>query len=278
MVSRNEFMTIYASRYGRELHGRKPIINFIAEHSIEVDITMPLKKLSALITSQSKNEKQNMFVISDQNIYRGVGNVMDLLRQITDLQITTARHANPLTGLPGNVPINTCIQKAIEEQRDIVVCYLDLDNFKPYNDAYSFEKGDKVLYETAKVLVEEAETENDFVGHVGGDDFIIIFESDDWLTKCQRIHKRFNQLLSMFYTQIDLERQGIESIDRHGDQRFFQLLSISIGAVRLLDFTDVKSEVDLAFYATKAKSIAKKTNGNSIYRLRPEACLDVKQA
>lgn len=180
MVWRDEFMTLYASRYGRDLHGRKPIHLFMDRKPIIAETSMPLKNLSQQITSQDSSQQHSVFIICEQGYYRGVGSLMDLLRQITDLQLTIARHANPLSGLPGNVPLNEHIQQAIQQKRHSTVCYFDLDNFKPYNDTYGYNKGDKVINKTAKILSQHIDQEIDFLGHVGGDDFIVIFDSQDW--------------------------------------------------------------------------------------------------
>lgn len=267
MISRNEFMTIFASRYGRDLHGRKPIRDFLNTSHTIVDINMSLKTLSTLITSGHNNDSQNMFIITQEEQYRGVGNIMDLLRQITELQITSARYANPLSGLPGNVPISEYIKTALEQARGSSVCYIDLDNFKPYNDTYGYEKGDKVILETARILAEVSEGEAHFIGHVGGDDFIIIFENGNSKQLCEKIQTEFTQLHSSLYSEKHLAAKGIEAQDRHGNARFFPLLSLSIGMVKLHDFPDIKTEAELAKHATLAKSLAKKIMGNSLYRL-----------
>jgi diguanylate cyclase (GGDEF)-like protein len=208
-----------------------------------------------------------VFVITENNHYRGIGSLMDLLRQITDLQITTARHANPLSGLPGNVPISEHINDALSEERDAVICYFDLDNFKPYNDYYGFGKGDKVISKLAKILVDNVDADIDFVGHVGGDDFIVMFDSTNWQTRCHHILDDFKSLHSSFYNEADLENNGIQATDRHGKECFYPLLCISIGAVRLRDFDDIRTEADLTEHASKAKSAAKKLAGNSLFLL-----------
>ena len=197
---------------------------------------------------------------------------MDLLRLITDMQIASARYANPLSGLPGNVPISEYIKNAIEQKENSVLCYIDLDNFKPYNDIYGYEKGDKVIVDTAKTLMAIAATDVDFVGHVGGDDFIIIFRSENWHERCNDLQSRFVDLHLRFYNQQHLEQQGIEAQDRQGNNRFFPLLSMSIGVVKLADFPEIRTDSELAEKATKAKSIAKKTQGNSLYVLQATDC------
>ena len=266
IVWRDEFMTLYASRYGRDLHGRKPIRLFMDAEPLVADVGLSLEKLSHIITSQESSQ-HSIFIITQGDTYYGIGSLMDLLRQITDLQLTTARHANPLTGLPGNVPISEHVDEAIKNNVDAVMCYFDLDNFKPYNDHYGFSKGDKVIRKTAKTFLNHIDANLDFVGHVGGDDFIILFESSDWLARCQQILSAFTDLHSELYNEKDLDSLGIHALDRRGNKTFYPLLCLSIGAVRLLDFDSIETEGDLSDYATKAKSAAKKIMGNSVYQL-----------
>ncbi|MDT8371017.1 MAG: bifunctional diguanylate cyclase/phosphodiesterase [Gammaproteobacteria bacterium] len=267
IVWRDEFMTLYASRYGRDLHGRKPIQLFMDHHPIVADSDLSLKQLSQLMTSQENDQQHSIFIITEHDHYRGIGSLMDLLRQITDLQITTARHANPLSGLPGNVPISEHITDALHDKRDAVMCYFDLDNFKPYNDIYGFGKGDKVISKTAKILLDKIDPDYDFVGHVGGDDFIILFESEDWQQRCHAILDAFTSLHPELYNDQDIENGGITALDRYGNSTFYPLLCLSIGAVRLLDFDKIRTEADLTEHASKAKSMAKKQTGNSLYVL-----------
>jgi EAL domain-containing protein (putative c-di-GMP-specific phosphodiesterase class I)/GGDEF domain-containing protein len=268
MVWRDELMTLYASRYGRDLHGRKPIHLFMDVDPTVADVALPLKSLSQRITSQYRSLQQGMFILTDNNQYSGVASLMDLLRQITDLQITMARHANPLSGLPGNVPISEQTTEVINQSRDVVICYFDLDNFKPYNDIYGYGKGDKVINKTANILTTHVNPELDFVGHVGGDDFIILFESEDWQKRCHDILATFTEHQPNLYSHKHLINQGITAQDRHGKSAFFPLLCLSIGAVRLLDFDTIKNEADLAEHATQAKSMAKKVSGNSLIQLK----------
>src|SRR3546814_20755996 len=110
----------------------------------------------------------------------GVGTGFDLIREITQMQIHAARYANPLTQLPGNVPIDEHIEALLLSEEPFAVCYGDLDHFKPFNDLYSYRKGDEVIQITAGLLSENADPGLDFVGHIGGADFVVIFKRPDW--------------------------------------------------------------------------------------------------
>jgi diguanylate cyclase (GGDEF)-like protein len=273
MIWRDEFMTLYASRYGRELHGRKTIRHFSDNDPIVVETTLPLKNLSYRITSQETKLQRSMFIITEEGRYRGVGNLMDLLRRITDMQITSARHANPLSNLPGNVPISEQTRDAIEQDRDVTICYVDLDNFKPYNDIYGYSKGDNVISHTAKLLANHIDHDIDFLGHVGGDDFVILFESEDWQSRCEKILADFTLLRTQFYSEKHIKQGGIKALDRNGNQAFYSLLSLSIGAVRMKDFDELSNEGQLVECATSAKSLAKKKRGNSLHLIsKNEGC------
>jgi len=270
MVWRDEIMNLYASRYGRELHGRKQIHLFMDTHPTIADVALPLKTLSQRITSQDTSLQHSTFIITDNGYYQGIGSLMDLLRQITELQITMAMHANPLSGLPGNVPISERTTEVIQQGRNAVMCYFDLDNFKPYNDIYGYGKGDNVIKKTARILNEHVNPELDFIGHVGGDDFIVLFESDDWQHRCNQILTSFTNLHPELYNAEHIQAQGMSALDRYENEVFYPLLALSIGAVRILDFDTIKNEADVVEYATKAKSAAKKIIGNSVYQFKSE--------
>ena len=267
IVWRNQIMNLYASRYGREIYGKRPITAFMDSEPMLADINLPLKTFSQRITSQETSLQHETFIITEEGHYRGVGNLMDLLKQITDLQITTARYANPLSGLPGNVPISEYTTSAILQKHDVVMCYFDLDNFKPYNDIYGYEKGDKVIRSVASLLTDHINPKKDFVGHVGGDDFIILFESMAWEKRCKPILSEFTELHTELYSKKHLQQDGMPALNRNGNEVFYPLLALSIGAIRIKDFDDIRNEADLSEYATKAKSAAKKIVGNSLYLL-----------
>ncbi len=269
IIWRTEFLTIYASRYGKELNSKKTALSFLDIKALSVDITLSMNKISHYATSQKNHPQQDDFLITSSNRYKGMGKLLHLLKEITEMQITFARHMNPLSNLPGNVPISQRINHSIETQQDIVICYFDLDNFKPYNDTYGFGEGDKVLRKTAKLLADFVDVDIDFVGHVGGDDFIIIFQSSNWQHRCDAILNNFSALVSEFYSHEHLINEGISALDRNSKAVFYPLLSISIGALRPHDFGSIRSENDLVSIASSAKSAAKKMLGNSLYQIKP---------
>ena len=142
--------------------------------------------------------------------------------------------ANPLTRLPGNISILKELSKHIENKSALAVCYLDLDKFKSYNDKYGFEHGDEVIRETARLLIratQEYGNHGDFVGHIGGDDFVIITTPDKTDALCQKVILDFENLAPSFYNEKDRKNGYIVGKDRQGQEQKIPLLSISIGIV-----------------------------------------------
>jgi len=160
----------------------------------------------------------------------------ELLARIRMILRHTERdlEANPLTRLPGNVSILKELSKRIDSKSQFAVCYLDLDKFKAYNDIYGFEHGDEVIRETARLLIratKECGNHDDFVGHIGGDDFVIVTTPEKSDLLCQKLILYFENLVPSFYNEKDRKKGYIVAKDRKGTEQKIPLLSISIGIV-----------------------------------------------
>jgi len=170
------------------------------------------------------------------DLISGRSTIEELITRI-ELAMSRARRIadnNPLTKLPGNSSILKSIQGILDEKREYAVCYVDIDNFKPYNDKYGFSRGDEVIRMVARVLVnvvqEKAKNEG-FVGHVGGDDFVFHVPLDVVEETCQNIIKNFSALIPLFLDEEDLEAGFFVSVDRKGVEQRFPLTSLSIAVV-----------------------------------------------
>jgi len=186
--------------------------------------------------------------------------VKTTLRRARDM-----RSLSPLTGLPGNIRIQDEIQRNIDEDIPFAVLYCDLDHFKAYNDHYGFVKGDRVIQATARILqeaVEEYARAEGFVGHVGGDDFVVILPPDVADVAAARICERFDQEIASFYDREDLKRGYVEVEDRQGTLQRFSLIGVSIGIATTSrrKFSHYGEAVDVA---TEMKQYAKRQSGSS---------------
>lgn len=264
IVSRRAILEIFLGRYGRELHARKPLSEFMHKKPIVVEDDCSLEELSRLITDDPYLDMSMDFVVVSDGKYLGTGKIRKLLKQITENQIRSARYSNPLTLLPGNVPIYEWIDELLEARADFQIAYCDINNFKPYNDKYGYSRGDEVIVKLGEILLEQADRHQDLVGHIGGDDFIVIFRSRDWQERCHSILNEFRDCVRGFYNQEDFIQGGIKSVDRRGEKQFFPLLSLAIGVVNP-DNSRCLSHHDVSSLASNAKHSAKQGGGNRLF-------------
>lgn len=168
---------------------------------------------------------------------------------------------NPLTGLPGNILLQAELEHRLSSHQSFALLYVDLDNFKAFNDAYGFARGDRAIHLLADVLTEIAPTA-DFLGHIGGDDFAIIHTDPNVETLCQNLVMTFDERVSSLYDTADLQRGYLKGIDRQGMPRKFGLLSVSIAVVNTFwrDFTSVE---EISQVAAELKNQAKLIPGSS---------------
>jgi diguanylate cyclase (GGDEF)-like protein len=141
---------------------------------------------------------------------------------------------NPLTRLPGNESIIRHIQFTIDKGEDVAIAWVDLDNFKPFNDRYGFSRGDEVLLATARIITnasQEISQDQIFVGHIGGDDFVFICPAAGIRRLCEEIISRFDMVIRNFYNDEDLDQGGIISTSRDASVMKFPIMSISIAVV-----------------------------------------------
>jgi diguanylate cyclase (GGDEF)-like protein len=175
------------------------------------------------------------------------------------------RQQSPLTGLPGNVRIEEEIEGRVNSGARFAILYADLDNFKAYNDHYGFMRGDQAIQETASLLQEIAREDggaDTFLGHVGGDDFVIVCAADDAERLAARIVERFEGGVATLYDPEDQARGAIQVPNRQGDVQEFPFLAISIG-VASTERRSFAHFAEAVAVATEMKSFTKATQGSS---------------
>ncbi len=269
LINRYEFVDSFAQPFCRELFGKKPCMEMMNADPLMVDKSTPIHELSMFLSESGIEHFTDGFIITEQGRYVGLGTGQDLLREITKAQIETARYANPLTLLPGNVPINEHIDFLLQSGKSFAVCYGDLDNFKPFNDVYGYRKGDEVIQFTGKILSRACDPHLDFIGHIGGDDFIVVMQSPDWEKRCNQALISFANTSSVLYEEKHRSIGGYLSEDRQGRIVHHPLPTLSIGAIWAVPGMFC-SHHEISEAATVAKKIAKKSPGNSLFVERRE--------
>ncbi|MFI8614201.1 EAL domain-containing protein [Acidovorax sp. NPDC077693] len=234
LINRQQFMNHYATLYFREVHGRKPCLAFANPSPRVVELDCDVDQLVGILTSQDQRYLSDGYIVTDNGRYLGLGTGDQLVRAVTETRIEAARHANPLTFLPGNIPISLHMQRLLDAGTEFVACYADLNNFKPFNDHYGYWRGDQMIRLVARLATAHCDARRDFVGHVGGDDFMLIFQSSNWLQRCKNIVDEFAREALTLFDDAARKAGGIGAEDRHGVQRFFACTTLSIGAVRIM--------------------------------------------
>jgi diguanylate cyclase (GGDEF)-like protein len=167
--------------------------------------------------------------------------------------------------LPGNIPISQHIERLLAAGVGFVACYADLNNFKPFNDQYGYWRGDEMIRLLAKICQGYCDRQRDFLGHVGGDDFIILYQSDDWPTRCKQIIDEFALQARVLFDESARLAGGIHAEDRFGVARFFPLTTLSIGAVKV-EPGKLKNAEQVASLAARAKHDAKSDGKGLVVR------------
>jgi diguanylate cyclase (GGDEF)-like protein len=256
IINRTSFMNEYSKLYYREIWGHKSCMAHANLEPRVIERNHSVDDLVGILTSDDQRYLVDGFIVTDNGRYEGMGTGEQLVRSVTETRIEAARHANPLTFLPGNIPISQHIERLLSSGVPFVACYADLNNFKPFNDQYGYWRGDEMIRLLASLCQAHCDPRRDFVGHVGGDDFILLYQSDNWQSQCEAIIEEFAQQARALFDETAREAGGIQAEDRHGVPRFFPLTTLSIGAV-IINHDEFTNAEQVASVAARAKHDAK---------------------
>ena len=255
-----------------------PALIVINEDAINVDVLDVCRKIrkdedntiTPVIVVSPNGSREHRLKILNESVEYFIKKPVDegylyyTVKNLTRL-LTTNRRMSALTGLPGNVQINSELKKHLIKNEEFSVLYLDLDNFKAYNDVYGFLKGDQIIEYTAHTILNAVHSYgNGFVGHIGGDDFISIVPFKDVEKLCQEIIYNFDSGVKKFYNEKDKKDGYIEVANRKGIIEKFPLTSISIAVVvvdkgrfaNILEIGDTAAQVKHAVKAVMGSSYA----------------------
>lgn len=255
-----------------------PDMIIIDEDTIDVDIIELCRSIrenednsiTPIVVISSEWEKEHRIKILEQSIeyfilkpidreyfYYTVRNILNLLQN--------NRRISPLTGLPGNVQIQAEMKKRLLNKEQFAMFYFDLDNFKAYNDTYGFSNGDEIIKFTARTIVENVHkmgTEDSFIGHIGGDDFVAITGPTDYEKICKNIISDFDTYVLGYYSDEDVQKGYIEVANRRGIIEQFPLTSISIGVVEITPGR-FKNTLEIGEVGAQVKHQAKSVMGST---------------
>lgn len=226
IVTKGDLALKLSGNYGFTLFSNHTIRDLMKTDFMVVEAIMPIEQVSNLAMNRNSEELYDFIVVVQEGKYLGTVTVKDLLQKTTELQIISAKQQNPLTGLPGNQLIEQKMMACIQNDKPYTIIYCDIDHFKVYNDIYGFENGDLIIKMLSDVLRELTKF-SDFVGHIGGDDFVVILEQYVESDFCELLSHTFVSRISQFYNELDLSKGYVISTNREGETKQFPLLSLT---------------------------------------------------
>ncbi|ODA43845.1 GGDEF domain protein [Thermodesulfovibrio sp. N1] len=195
--------------------------------------------------------------------YIRIGSLVKELKMRVELSFERVERmiaTNPLTRHTGNLVIQKEIQSRLDRGEIFALAYADLDNFKPFNDKYGFSRGDEIIKMLGRIIMNIVRTEQphgNFIGHIGGDDFVYIMKPELIESTTIRIIEIFNNLVRNFYDIEDLKKGYIESVNRQGEKQIFPIMTLSVG-ITSNKYRKFNHFSEMAEAASEMKSVAKK--------------------
>ena len=250
-------MEVFSSTYGRALNETKPVSSLTSYDALVVEHDESLEAVSQSLLEDDLHYLKQHFIVTRNGLYIGLGSTRSLLRMMTRSRVEQARHANPLTQLPGNVLIQQEAVRRLQQNNPFTCIYFDIDHFKPFNDLLGYSKGDEVILSLARQLCAVFNGDNEWVGHIGGDDFVVFSDRLEIQKRCKEVQQLFTMEAATRYPEVIRRAGFITGEDRDGQSRQFPLVALSAGIV-IADSRAFGSAADLAATAAVAKSKAKK--------------------
>ncbi|MFO7787954.1 MAG: GGDEF domain-containing protein [Halospina sp.] len=254
LIHKWQILEAFGSTFGRSLNEKKPVKQVMNSDALLFEHDQPLEELSRRLTEDEDDYLRQHFVVTRNGFYQGMGATRALLRRMTEHRIEKARYANPLTLLPGNVPIHEEIESRLAEGAPFLMIYFDINAFKPFNDHLGFRTGDRLIVLLGRLLQQYFGKQGDMVGHLGGDDFIVFCDSvDHAVFSSTAVIDRFNEQSRSVYRSEDRHRGFIRAEDRNGSVCKWPLATLAAGVIRVssADATDTEEVVQKAAAAKK---------------------------
>lgn len=266
ILMRDRLNAMLSSRFGYDLFHKKPVTEVMDPDPLIIPWHAAIEDAARQLAPRLNNGFAESIIVTREDRYLGLVTTSKMVETMARLQLEQARDSNPLTGLPGN----QCITRRLladlgETSGNMAVMYLDLDNFKAFNDYYGFERGDCAILMTAEIIVEsvrDAGNPGDLPAHLGGDDFVVITTEAMASLIAVRIIERFDDRVKSLYDEEDLGKGYITTEDRVGRICRFPIMSISIAGVETRD-QSFANHLQISEVAAEVKRFAKSVPGSN---------------
>lgn len=255
-----------SSQFGHALYTNRPVLRIMDTDFLTVDAATPIEDAARMAMKRKEEKVYDDILVTRDDFFAGAVSVQHMLDSLAQVKVELAKGANPLTGLPGNLFIEQEIERRASGMLPTCLMYVDLDNFKVYNDVYGFDQGDQMILLVADVLrtaVQDHGGCGDLLGHIGGDDFMCITTPDHVEAISSQCLRDFSQGVTRLYSAQDNERGYIEGVGRDGAPGRYGLASLSVGALTC-EFDGRLNMHDLSLAVARVKKAAKAISGNSL--------------
>lgn len=222
-----------AQLYFMDIHGDRSCAVVMDPHPLTFDERASLRTMSEAVAHVDDRHLVDGFIVTREGRYLGTGRMSLLLKAVSDLQVATAQNANPLTRLPGNLAIDRRIAQLLDAGRAFTVAYWDIRDFKAFNDSHGYAAGDDLILATGALLSRHAQGHGDFVGHIGGDDFMVVMDDGDHAARLDALCRDFDAMVRTHLRPADLAAGGYVAPDRRGEPVRHPLPSLAAGVLRV---------------------------------------------
>jgi EAL domain-containing protein (putative c-di-GMP-specific phosphodiesterase class I)/GGDEF domain-containing protein len=257
-----------SSQYGVALFYKRPVNSIMDENPLSVDETTPVEQVAKQAMQREHLKAYDDVIVTKRGKLFGVVTVQKIMNTLAHVQVEMAKGTNPLTGLPGNVFLEQEIEARIAKKKSFSLIYADLDHFKVYNDTYGFKNGDRIIKLAADILswaVKKYGPGDARLCHIGGDDFVILSNTESAEPICRGAIRCFKRLVRGCYCLADRQKGWIQAVGRDGQERQFPLVSMSLG---IMEIAGKCTLLEIGERAAHIKKFAKSFPGNSYARDR----------
>lgn len=268
-ITRTHFYQKIGTRYGYNLFMGRQSQLVIKNNPLMVESDVPITEVSTASMQRPVEDLYDDVVVTKDGLFLGVVSIRELLLKLVETQVAIASFLNPLSSLPGNKLIDDMLEKALLFPKYSLI-YFDLDHFKAYNDTYGFNKGDKILLYLTDILKRNVAGSEEFLGHIGGDDFVAVLPHYAVGSICQIIMDEFDAKIKDFYEPEDLLQLQVPN--RVGELEPFSCTSISI-AVITNENQQFETVEQLSDAVARLKKICKKISGSCYLINEKETCI-----
>ena len=262
LVTRHQMDRVLSSQYGLALYTNRPVTKIMDSQPLIVDWNTPVEVVAQAAMNRDDYKVYDHVLVTREGSLSALASVQKIMDALAQVQMELAKGANPLSGLPGNVAIEREMEARVGGGAPVSCIYADLDNFKVYNDSYGFKAGDEVILLASRILswaVRRHGDREDFLGHVGGDDFVLFTTPERSERICKAVVRCFKRVIPSYYNEPDRAAGFITGKDRTGKEGRFGFVSVSLAIVDCQGCCTMEA---ISQRAAEMKKYAKSQPGN----------------